>query len=268
MAQQKGPLKYVGTIGDIRHFKIKGQNGYFAGMKGGPTADQIATDPSFARTRENMNEFAGSANAAKSVRVAFNEIVKRLADSQLTGRLTGIMKTINKEDGSETRGQRAILISTVPQYLKGTEFNKNVTFSGVFNAPYTISPNADRNSSSLVVPVFNPKTSVKAPAGATHFRLINAIGSIADFIYNSTTKNYEPSQPELNQLAGISYSDYLELNTQPAAEISVVANLPGTPTLTQDVTVLNVIGIEFYQMVGSQYYLFNGGNSAKIEKTF
>jgi hypothetical protein len=83
-------------------------------MIGGPTAEQIATDPNFARTRENMNEFAGSANAAKSVRVSFSEIIKRFADSQLTGRLTGIMKTINKEDGSESRGQRAILVSAVP----------------------------------------------------------------------------------------------------------------------------------------------------------
>lgn len=54
MARQKGALKYVGTIGDIRHFKIKGNKGYFAGMIGGPTAEQIATDPAFKRTRENM----------------------------------------------------------------------------------------------------------------------------------------------------------------------------------------------------------------------
>ena len=55
MARQKGPLKYVGTLGDIRHFKIKGNQGYFAGLTGGPTADQIATDPAFQITRENMN---------------------------------------------------------------------------------------------------------------------------------------------------------------------------------------------------------------------
>jgi len=267
MAKQKGPLKYVGTIGDIRHFKIKGQSGYFAGMVGGPTAEQIATDPVFARTRENMNEFAGAANAAKAVRVIFSEIVKRLADSQLTGRLTGIMKTINKEDGSEARGQRAILISSVPQYLKGIEFNKNVSFSGVFNASYTITPSADRTSSVLLIPIFNPKNYIKAPAGATHFRIINAIGSIANYVYNSTSKVYEPSVAEFNQLSNIAYSDYLELTKAPAADVSVTATLPGAPVLPADVTVMNVIGIEFYQQVGSQYYLFNGGNSAKIDRT-
>ena len=41
MARQKGVIKYVGTLGDIRHFKIKGQEGYFAGMVGGPTGDAV-----------------------------------------------------------------------------------------------------------------------------------------------------------------------------------------------------------------------------------
>lgn len=40
MARQKGLLKYVGTLSDVRHFKIKGQDGYFAGMVGGPTGER------------------------------------------------------------------------------------------------------------------------------------------------------------------------------------------------------------------------------------
>ena len=65
MARQKGVIKYVGTLGDIRHFKIKGQEGYFAGMVGGPTGDQVQTAPEFERTRENMNEFGACAKAGK-----------------------------------------------------------------------------------------------------------------------------------------------------------------------------------------------------------
>mgnify|MGYP003398316653 FL=1 len=41
MARQKGLMKNVGTIGDVRHFKIKGQEGFFAGMVGGPTTEQV-----------------------------------------------------------------------------------------------------------------------------------------------------------------------------------------------------------------------------------
>ena len=38
MAKQKGHIKYVGTLGDVRHFKIKENKGFFAGLVGGPTA--------------------------------------------------------------------------------------------------------------------------------------------------------------------------------------------------------------------------------------
>lgn len=108
MAKQKGVIKYFGTIGDIRHFKIKGQEGYFAGMVGGPTGEQVYTAPEFERTRENMNEFGGSAKAGKSVRNGFAQLLAKMADSQLTGRLTVIMKKINLEDQTEARGYRAI----------------------------------------------------------------------------------------------------------------------------------------------------------------
>ena len=107
MAKQKGHIKYVGTLGEVRHFKIKGNTGYFAGLKGGPTAEQVKTAPGFIRTRENMSEFAACAYAGKSVRIGLSSLMKQMTDSQFTGRLTAIMKKINIEDGSEARGQRA-----------------------------------------------------------------------------------------------------------------------------------------------------------------
>ncbi|MEN0047819.1 MAG: hypothetical protein AAF806_12225, partial [Bacteroidota bacterium] len=114
MARQRGVIKYTGTIGDIRHFKIKGEKGYFAGLIGGPTKEQVLTDPAFQRTRENMSEFGACAFAGKLLRIAFSTLLKSMADTRVTGRLTSIMKKINLEDGSEARGQRAILITQAP----------------------------------------------------------------------------------------------------------------------------------------------------------
>ena len=98
MARQKGVLKYVGTLGDVRHFKIKGQEGYFAGMVGGPSGEQVLSAPEFERTRENMNEFGACAKAGKSVRTGLSQIVKQMSDTQVAGRLTAIMKKINLEN--------------------------------------------------------------------------------------------------------------------------------------------------------------------------
>ena len=52
------------------------------------------------------------------------------------------------------------------------------------------------------------------------------------------------------------------------ALIDVIAALPDSPTLTTNVAVLGCIGIEFYQQVGVNYYLFNAGNALKIQEVF
>lgn len=267
MARQTGLVKYNGTMGGVRHFKIKGLDGDFAGMAGGPSAEQINNDPAFIRTRENMNEFGGSAAAAKSVRVALSQIIKQFSDPRLTGRLTAIMKQINLEDQSEARGRRAIEISTQRQYLTGLEFDANLSLSGLFNAPYTLANNAARDSATFTIPAFNPANLVNAPAGATHFRLVNAIAVVSDWVYNDTTGKYEPTDIALNELADVQYSPYLDLNAVTAAT-TITTALPGTPTMTASVSVLNCIGIEFYQQVGPNYYLFASGNALRVNEVF
>lgn len=267
MAIQKGHVKYVGTLGEIRHFKIKGLPDYFAGLKGGPTKEQVKNDPVFERTRENMNEFAGCAKAGTSVRTAFSSLLTTMADSRLTGRLTSIMKKINLEDQTEARGYRAILITAQPQYLQQVVFDQSVNFDSVVTAPYTVSHVAARNEATLDVPSFNPAASLVAPAGATHFRLINAIGVISDFAYNANTNSYEPIDATNNEKGIVAYSSYLPIDSAASAQ-SLVATLAGSPTLGTDVSVMQVIGIEFSQKVGPNYYPFSSGNSLKMVEIF
>lgn len=266
MARQVGALKYKGTIGDVRHFKIKGLQGNFAGLVGGPSGEQIKTAPEFKRTRENMNEFGGSATAAKSVRISLSELIKQMGDSQLTGRLTAIMKKINLEDQSEARGQRAILISQQSQYLKGLAFNKHISLDGIFLAPFTLAHAVGRDIGTLTVPAFNPANLVNAPAGATHFRLILAMACVSDFAFNAVTKAYEPIDSVNNEISNVAYSGYLDLSTATVAPTVVTATLPGSPTLPADTSVLQCIGIEFVQLVGANYYLFSSGNCLKIQE--
>ena len=267
MARQKGVIKYVGTLGDIRHFKIKGQEGYFAGMVGGPTGDQVLTAPEFERTRENMNEFGACAKAGKSVRTGLSQIMKQMSDSQVTGRLTSIMKKINLEDQTEARGYRKIEITTQRSYLKGFEFDKNTSFNGIFNAPFSLTHAVDRASGDFVVDAFNPANLVNAPSGATHFRLISSLSVVSDFEYNATTNSYDPMDAALNEVNDIQYSPFLDLYA-PVPATTIVATLPNGAIPTVNTTVLQCIGIEFYQQVGPNYYLFSSGNCLKVEDAF
>ena len=267
MAKQTGLVKYSGTMGGVRHFKIKGLDGDFAGLAGGPTAEQIQNDDAFARTRENMSEFGGCASAAKSIRVALAQIIKQYSDSRLTGRLTALMKQINLEDTAHPRGERSIEVSANQGVLTGLNFNENVSLSGIFNAPYSLTNTPARDSASFTIPGFNPANLITPPAGATHFRLVNAIAVESDWVYNSSTGKFEPTDAALNELSDIQFSGYLDLNA-PVPNTVITTTLPGSPTMTATVSVLNCIGIEFYQQVGSNYYLFASGNALRVDNLF
>ena len=268
MARQVGVLKYKGSIDGIRHYKIKGMTGNFAGMNGGATGEQIKSGASFVRTRENMNEFAGCASVGKAIRAGQSQLMKTMSDPQLTGRLTGIVKKINLEDQTEARGYRAILISAVPQHLIGLNFNRNNTVEGSFTGEFETVANAGRNSVTLTVEAFETLKQLNIPSGATHFRFVNSISVISDYAYNSLTKVYEPIEPALNQLSKVVYSDYIEIAPGVNPEISVVSALNGTPTMTENASLLSCVGIEFYQKAGSEYYVFSVGNSMKIKNVF
>jgi hypothetical protein len=268
MARQLGHVKYKGTIGEIRHFKIKGMTGNFAGLNGGATGEQIKSGASFVRTRENMNEFGGCATVGKAIRSGQSQLMKQMSDPQFTGRLTGVVKKINLEDQSEARGYRAILISAQSQYLVGMNFNKNNSFEGSFTGALEVVANVDRNSITLKVDAFNALTEVNAPAGATHFRFVNSISTISDYAFNYVTKVYEAIEPLQSELSKVTYSDYIELAPGTSPLVSVVSALNGSPVLTADVSLISCIGIEFYQKAGSAYYAFSVGNSMKIKAVF
>jgi hypothetical protein len=258
-------------MGDVRHFKIKGLQGDFAGMKGGPSGQQVYQAPEFVRTRENMNEFGGCALAAKSIRTGLAQLLNKMSDPQLAGRLTAIMKKINLEDQSEVRGRRAILISTQRKYLAGLNFDKNTSFEGIFFAPFTLAltNTGERSSITLTVPPFHPADLVRAPAGATHFRLVNALSVISDFEYNDTTGVYEPIEPALNELSALLYTNYIALDgTAVTGLTDAIAALAGTPALTDNVSVLASVGIEFYQYAGERYFPFSSGSALKIQAIF
>lgn len=55
MAKLKGILKIEGTLDELTFYKT--QDGHLVKTKGGVSADRIANDPNFQRTRENGSEF-------------------------------------------------------------------------------------------------------------------------------------------------------------------------------------------------------------------
>jgi hypothetical protein len=265
MGRQVGLIKVSGNIGGVSFYKSDGQD--LARVANGPSKEKILNDDNFIRTRENNSEFGGSATVGKSLRLSLATSVQTMGDKRIASRLTALFKDICSRS-TGTRGQRPIAISTNRTMLENLEFNDKLAFSSVFNAPFTYTNNTQRTQGTVTVPAFQPQTFIHKPSGATHFRLIASIGVLSDFVYNASTQKYEPSDPALDKLGAVSYGAITALNSATPVNFSLVAALPGTPTMTATVSIAQCLGIEFYQRIGTIDYLLAQGNCMKIVKMF
>ena len=265
MGRQVGLIKVSGNIGGISFYKSDGKD--LARVANGPSKDKIQNDDNFVRTRENNSEFGGSATAGKSLRLSLATSISTMGDKRITSRLTALFKDICSRS-TGTRGQRPITVSTNRTLLENLEFNDKLAFASVFNAPFTFSNTAARTSGTITVPAFAPQTFIHAPSGATHFRLIGSIGVMSDIVYNVSTQHYEPSDPTLDKQGAVSYGAITALNSATPVNFSLVVALSGTPTMSGTVSVLQCLGIEFYQRVGTVDYLLAQGNCMKVVKVF
>lgn len=242
MAKQRGIIKIEGTIGDITFVKTK--DGYIAREKTSMSASRIASDPAFARTRENMAEFGRAGKAGKLLRNAGRTLLQNAKDSKVISRLTKEMMRVLRADSTSTRGQRNI-IDGETELLEGFDFNNDAKLSATIFAPYT--SDIDRVSGQLTVsiPPFIPLERITAPAGASHYK-ISTLGAEINF----EGENY-----------------VIDSHETPV--------LPLNGTMTQNVTMQNgvtansthplflFLSIQFFQEVnGIQYPLNNGAFNA------
>jgi hypothetical protein len=264
MSKQKGIIKLVGNIGGMSFYTSNGE--YLARTAGGPTKERIATGSNFVRTRENNAEFGGSAKVGKAFRTALSSVIQTMGGSTLTATLTRLFKSINSR-ASGVRGQRPIALSANKAQAKGLELNNKISFTSVFNAPYTVTADADRVAITFTIPAFIPINFINAPAGATGFRVAAAVGWLSDYSFDNNTLSYEPTVPDQNSLGITAYSTIQPISNVPAT-ITLTATAPGGLVPDAGVSVIACLGIEFYQKIDSVDYLLAQGNAMRIVEVF
>jgi hypothetical protein len=238
MPQQSGILPLKGTMGNITFYKTA--EGYMARQKGGLTAERIASDPAFQRTRENGAEFGKAGAAGKLLRTALRAFLQNASDSKTVSRLTREMVRVVKADTVNPRGLRNV-IDGEAELLLGFEFNINGKLGTTLYAPFIPSVNRITGELKIDIPAFIPANMINAPAGTTHYR-INSAGAEIDF----TVKQYTVETQS---------SAMLPWDNVATAAIS----LTNTVTANSTHPLFLALGIEFFQSVnGSMYPLKNG----------
>ena len=239
MAKQKGIIKLDGTIGGITFYKST-QDGYLAREKGGVSADKIANDPAFQRTRENGEEFGRAGKAGKLLRNAIRAMLQNAADSRMVSRLTQKMVEVIQEDITNPRGQRNV-IDGEAELLEGFEFNISGKLGTTLYAPFI--GTIDRVAGTLTadIPAFVPINMLAAPGGSTHFKIVSA-GAEVDFENETFVMD--------SQATAILPWD---------ATATAIINLANAVTANSTHPLFLALGIEFYQQVNGQMYALKNG---------
>jgi hypothetical protein len=96
------------------------------------------------------------------------------------------------------------------------------------------------------------------PGNAQYYRVINHVSIVSDYVYSEIDRGYIPLSP-LNRMAAYVYSDYMAVNTPLSVELK--ATFPYGTLLTDSDTVLQCVGIEYYNRVEADgFVLYSTGN--------
>jgi hypothetical protein len=257
MAYQTGNIKYRGSFKSIRQWKNAHDPKIYAGEKGGANRDLILNNPTFARTRENMNEFEGCGIIVKAIRIGLQNLISEHTDTRFTARLVSLVKKINVMDIEGERGKRAIRFSLNMQILRTLTLQEKKKIDFQLKRNIRTSHPQSRNEATITVKELNPNP-LLVPATAEYYRVLNHLSIISDYVYDETCRDYKPLNP-MDKVSVFAYSDYTPVNTSLNAAIKVA--FPDVTMLTETATVLQCVGIEYYIKSRADKYLpFNEGS--------
>jgi hypothetical protein len=192
-------------------------------------------------------DFSRVAKCSKLIRDAFHKELFNLREAQLENRLFARVYDALRQDTALTVGSHK-LVSNQLGLLEGFEFNNRKRLPRIFNGEYHVTINRRDGLCVLEVPYFDPVYDLRWDGRVTHFKLV-AAAAVLDF----RGMKYQTFADE---------SDYLNVQ-----QLSAATLLMPLPVKTRR-PILVVMGIAYYQFVGSRYFLrqHDGAKSLTVVK--
>ena len=237
MGRQKSVNTLAGRVGTVSYFKSR--DGMMARDKQGIEGKRIMTDKNYERVREHLSEFARAVKAAKELRLALSDSLKRTADRKMNNRLSKLFNSIVKSDPVSARGDRLTSLGNL-ELLHDFEFNVNQEMKMIL-APefYTAAINRETGQAAVTVQPFIPKMSLAHPQAANHFKLLVCAVEI-DF-------------DNLVHTRIIADSASIPIDMNPTPALNLVAQLPAESSQC----LILAFGILFEDMVNGIAYPLN-----------
>ena len=201
----------------------------------------------------------GCTAGVKALRLCFQSLLDRHTDFWFTGRLMSLVAEILKRDFVLKQNRKSLYFSRAMPLLGIIEFDKGKSLISYMANQFYLSHSSSRNSASVKVQGLSIKPRF-VPGGATHFRILNHLSIVSDFVFSKVSQRYKPLS-HLNGISVMGYSDYIPCHIVEDIEIEVSFAKEVCPW--ENDTVIQCYGIEFYYLSGVDSY-FSVGRADSI----
>lgn len=170
MAKQRGPIPFVGSVGDLSFYKDK-VHGYLIRQKGGPSKEQVQRRKSMEIVRRNNNEFGKASSYGSLLRGAFRPLILHCKEYNMSRRLQSLLTSVIKMDTRKEPGDRDLMKAHLVA-LQGFELNEHLSYLNFFKKDVGI----DVNKKTVVAKGFCtiPKAIAKK---ADYFKVVSVVAS-------------------------------------------------------------------------------------------
>jgi hypothetical protein len=248
MAMIDGPLGdgLSGNIGGLSFYKRKDSNKTIVRRSSGHTKDKIKNDRDLDLFRRQGLEFGGRARASKFLMRAL-AFQKPLADYNIAGPLTALMKPLQELDAVNELGERNIIFSAHPHFLKGFSLNKKHPFDSVIRYPVTAILDRETLSAKVSFPELMPGINFVPPVNHPYYGFRVSLAIVPDIVH--TVHGYAPVHPEYPEACAVyADSDWFSL-LEGSSALEIALNHDYFPPDTHFTLVL-AVGIRYGVLKG------------------
>lgn len=249
-----------------RSYSLKGVKHTIAARKGGPTADQIKTRPTYQKLRNNQKEFAIASMMSKTLRDSLTDNMNDVCETYVSGRLTAKFRNLAKLEEGQT-GKRPLYISRHGQLLNGFEFNTSAPYDEVYQSQFHIKTGSRNGHVILHFPAFIPDEIFRKPDHATNFKIKSRLVAISDFRYDDFEETYLPLNKDIHGLFGSYETPMLPLLKIPTSPMTtqICVDHEGS---AENAAFFLIMAISFYTYKDGKFLHLPKESTMSIKKVF
>ncbi len=195
-----------------------------------------------AGVHESVGEFGGTAQAIRSFKKAILPAL-HFSDDSFRNRAACLFNDIMRVSPGPP-GLRSVALSQFPSLAENFELSMDFPFYLFCMSEFESIFSPHDNTVSVETVIDIPEM-LQTEGGATHFRLLHALGIMSDIIYDPKADRYVSAAPDVDGVHAVTQSDIFAMDTDAPIPIAMQTTLP-VEFIPDSATVLELIGIEFY----------------------